>query len=199
MGGSSKKDENTQKHTKTIKMVQNDRSGMELMVDGHLHSTRLLTFIKHLNEKGIDQVCAEMQIRRLEKIRQYNKPTLETIFGDEDEAESIGWEGTYIGRIWQFNREINIKIKGPNTKRCAEDNFTTTANTKDRWELDLIGRARNIWWKHQVRAPSVGHTYAEYWDWPTPFSTIMTPATKREYKEKGSHDEIREEQHNTRT
>jgi hypothetical protein len=41
--------------------------------------------------------------------------------------------------------------------------------------------------------------YAEYWDWPTPFSAIMTRATTREYKEKGSHDEIREEQHNTRT
>jgi hypothetical protein len=27
----------------------------------------------------------------------------------------------------------------------------------------------------------------------------MTPATTREYKEKGSHDGIREEQHNTRT
>jgi hypothetical protein len=27
----------------------------------------------------------------------------------------------------------------------------------------------------------------------------MTPATTREYKEKGSHNEIREEQHNTRT
>ena len=101
--------------------------------------------------------------------------TLETIFGDEDLAESIGWEGTYIGRIWQFMREINIQIKGPNTKRSKGDNFTTTANTKDRWELDLIGRARKIWWKHQVRAPSVGHTYAEYWDWPTPFSTTMTP------------------------
>jgi hypothetical protein len=90
----------------------------------------------------------------------------------------------YIGRIWQFNREINIKTKGPNTKKCAGNNFTTTANTKDRWELDLIGRARNIWWKYQVRAPSVGHTYAEYWDWPTPFSTTMTPATTREYKER---------------
>jgi hypothetical protein len=134
-----------------------------------------------------------MQVRRLEKIRHYNKPTLETIFGDEDEAEPIGWEGiTYI-------REINITIKGPNTKRNTGDNFTTTANPKDRWELDLIGRARHIWWKHQVRAPSVGHVYAEYWDWPTPFSAIMTPATTKDYKEKGSHDEIREEQHNTRT
>ena len=67
-------------------------------------------------------------------------------------------------------RETNIKIKGPNTKQCRGDNFTTTASTKDRWELDLIGRARKIWWKHQVRAPSVGHTYAEYWEWPIPFS-----------------------------
>jgi hypothetical protein len=95
-------------------------------------------------------------------------------------------------------REINIKIKGPNTKQCRGDNFTTTASTKDRWELDLIGRARKIWWKHQVRAPSVGHTYAEYWEWPIPFNKIMTPATTREYKEKGSHDELRIEQYNTR-
>jgi hypothetical protein len=42
-----------------------------------------------------------------------------------------------------------------------------------------------------------GHTHAEYWDWPTPFSEIMTPATTRKYKEKGGHDEIREEQHST--
>jgi hypothetical protein len=62
---------------------------MELMVDVDISTARLLTSIKHLNEKGIDQVCAEMQVRRLEKIRQYNKPTPETIFGDEDEAESI--------------------------------------------------------------------------------------------------------------
>jgi hypothetical protein len=96
-------------------------------------------------------------------------------------------------------REINIKIKGPNKKVCIGDNFTTTTSTKYRWELDLIGRARNIWWKHQVRAPSVGHTYAEYWEWPIPFSTTMTPATTREYKEKGSHDELRIEQHDTRT
>jgi hypothetical protein len=160
-----------------------------------ISTTRLLTFTKHLNEKGIDQVCAEMQVRRLEKIRKYNKPTLETTFV----AESIGWEGTYIGRIWQFMREINIKIKGPNKKVCIGDNFTTTTSAKHRWELDLIGRARNIWWKHQVRAPSVGHTYAEYWEWPIPFSTTMLPATTREYKEKGSHDELRMEQHNTRT
>jgi hypothetical protein len=92
-----------------------------------ISTARLLTFIKHLNEKGIDQVCAEMQVRRLEKIRKYNTPTLETTFGDEDVAESIGWEGTYIGRIWQFMREINIKIKGPNTKKCKGDNLTTTA------------------------------------------------------------------------
>jgi hypothetical protein len=31
------------------------------------------------------------------------------------------------------------------------------------------------------------------------FITTMTSATTREYKEKGNHDEIREEQHNTRT
>ena len=37
--GSSKKDEDTQKHTKAAKMVQNNRCRMELMVDGHLHST----------------------------------------------------------------------------------------------------------------------------------------------------------------
>ena len=48
------------------------------------------TFIEHLNEKGIDQVCAKMQVRRLEKTRKYNTPTLETTFGDEDVAESIG-------------------------------------------------------------------------------------------------------------
>jgi hypothetical protein len=65
---------------------------------------------------------------------------------------------SYLGRISHFNREINITIKGPNTKRSEGDNFTTTANTKDRWELDLIGRARNIWRKHQVSAPSVGYT-----------------------------------------
>jgi hypothetical protein len=33
---------------------------------------------------------------------------------------------------------------------------------------------------------------------PIPFSTTMTPATTREYKEKGSHDELRIEHHNTR-
>jgi hypothetical protein len=65
-----------------------------------ISTARLLTFIKHLNEKGIDQVCAEMQIRRLEKIRQYNKPTLETIFGDEDEAESIDRMGRNIHRAY---------------------------------------------------------------------------------------------------
>jgi hypothetical protein len=156
-------------------------------IPAYISTARLLAFIKHLNEKRIDQVCAEMQVRRLEKIRKYNAtPALETIFGDEDEAESIGWEGTYIGRIWQFMREINTKTKGPNTKKCRGDNFTTTASTKDRWELDLIGRARKIWWKHQVRPPSVGNTYAEYWywEWPIPFSKIKTPATTREYKEK---------------
>jgi len=82
-----------------------------------ISTARLLTFIKHLNEKGIDQVCAEMQVRRLEKIRKYNTPTLETTFGDEDLAESIGWEGTYIGRIWQFMREINIQIKDKRPKQ----------------------------------------------------------------------------------
>jgi hypothetical protein len=56
----------------------------------------------------------------------------DNIWRYDDIAESIGWEGTHIGRIWQFMREINIKIKGPNTKQSRGDNFTTTANTKDR-------------------------------------------------------------------
>jgi hypothetical protein len=100
MEGSSKKDENTPKHTKTtIRWSKTIGAGWNSWwMD--VSTARLLTFIKHLNAKGIDQVCAEMQVRRLEKIRQYNKPALETIFRDEDEAESIGWEGTYIGRIW---------------------------------------------------------------------------------------------------
>jgi hypothetical protein len=83
----------------------------------------------------------------------------ETTFGDEDEAESFGWEGTYIGRIWQFNREINITIKGPNTKRRTGNNFTTTANTKDRWELDLIGRARSIYMVETPGEGSIGRTH----------------------------------------
>jgi hypothetical protein len=36
-----------------------------------ISTARLLTSIKHLNEKGIDHVCAEMQVRRLEKIRSH--------------------------------------------------------------------------------------------------------------------------------
>jgi hypothetical protein len=61
-------------------------------------------------------------------------------------------------------------------------------------------RCRNKKTRQQKRkrAPSVGHTYAEYWEWPIPFNKIMTPATTREHNEKGSHNELRIEQHNTR-
>ena len=50
-----------------------------------------------------------------------------------------------------------------------------------------------------------GHHGGAFWRyhqeesrWPIPFNKIMTPATTREYKEKGSHDELRIEHHNTR-
>ena len=97
-----------------------------------ISTARLLAFTKHLNEKGIDQVRAEAQARRLEQLRHHNKPALEAIFGDEEETEPIGWEGAYLGRLWQFNRETNTTIKGLNKKRSKGDNFITTASTKGR-------------------------------------------------------------------
>jgi hypothetical protein len=46
-------------------MVQNNGAGWNSWwMD--ISTARLLAFIKHLNEKGIDQVCAEMQVRRQE-------------------------------------------------------------------------------------------------------------------------------------
>jgi hypothetical protein len=50
-----------------------------------------------------------MQVRRLEKIRKYNTPTLETIFGDEDEAESI----------WLDRATIQFRFFGPSSFNTA--------------------------------------------------------------------------------
>jgi hypothetical protein len=57
--------------------------------------SRIVTaFMHHLNGGGIDCACAEG-------------------VWEEEKTPTFGWDGTHLGRIWQFMREHDLTISGP--------------------------------------------------------------------------------------
>ena len=102
-------------------------------------------------------------------------------------------------------REHDLTISGPMTgKRRSTGHLLSAVQPQQRWQIDLIGRARAIWWVDQVRSATSSGTFAEFWvlngsSWPKPFLNSMSAhASTREYVLRGAHELERVERHQNR-
>jgi hypothetical protein len=132
--------------------------------------SRITAFMHHLNGGGIDCACAEVHVSRLDRLRVIPKPVLEMMFGERRKLQHLfGWEDTHLGRIWQFMTEHG-QWSNDCGKRRSTGHLLLAVQPQHRWQIDLIGRARAIWWVDQVRSAT----------WPKPcLNSIMAAHASR--------------------